>query len=164
MAEPRPSPPPDRAVPLRYCCGCADATPATRGRRHGRARHEDPRGQGRRGRLGGGATLPRGGRSGGREATVLESGDERFSAGFWERDIQRRYFERAYHEVAFIIEGEVEITDDEGHLIKAGPGDILVTPKGSKGYWKSERPVKKFWTIYDEPDAELDAYIGPGPF
>jgi uncharacterized cupin superfamily protein len=100
----------------------------------------------------------------GREATALESGDERFSAGFWERDVQRRYFERTYHEVAYIIEGEVEITDDEGNLIKAGPGDILVTPKGSKGYWKNDRPVKKFWTIYDEPDEELDPYVGPGPF
>jgi uncharacterized cupin superfamily protein len=98
----------------------------------------------------------------GREATAHESGDERFSAGLWERDVQRRYFERAHHEVAFIIEGEVEITDDDGNLIKAGPGDILVTPKGSKGYWKSERPVKKFWAIYDEP--QLDSYLGPGPF
>ena len=33
----------------------------------------------------------------------------------------------------------------------AGPGDVLITPKGSKGYWKNLCPVKKFWAIYDEP-------------
>ena len=114
--------------------------------------------------MGGRATISGGDRPGGQGSTAHESGDERFSAGVWKRDVQRRYFERPYHEVAFIIEGEVEITDDDGNLFKAGPGDILITPKGSKGYWKNEGVVKKFWAIYDEPEAALDPYLGPGPF
>ena len=96
------------------------------------------------------------------ESTAFEAGP--FSTGFWQRDEQARPFERPYHEIAYIIEGEVEITDDDGNMVKAGPGDILITPKGCKGFWKSLGPVKKFWTIYEDPGDVLEAYLGPGSF
>ena len=98
------------------------------------------------------------------ECTAAMSADDRFSFGLWKRDVQQRHFERPYHEVAYIIEGEVEITDDDGEVHVAGPGDILITPKGSTGYWKNLTPVKKVWGIYEEVDADLNAYIGPGGF
>jgi uncharacterized cupin superfamily protein len=100
----------------------------------------------------------------GQEYTAVKSVDDKFSFGLWRRDVQRRRFERGYHEVAYILEGQVEVTDDDGEVHTAGPGDILITPKGSKGYWKNLSPVKKVWGIYEEPDAGLDAYIGPGGF
>ncbi len=100
----------------------------------------------------------------GRECVAAQSGDERFSCGLWQRDVQGRYFERPYHEIAYILEGEVEVTDDDGNVVTARPGDILITPQGSKGYWKNLGPVKKFWTIYDDPAADLEAYLGPGEF
>ena len=100
----------------------------------------------------------------GHEFTAAHSVDERFSFGLWRRDGQSRHFERPYHEIAYIIEGEVEITDDDGELLIAGPGDILITPQGSKGYWKNLSPVKKVWGIYEEIGADLDPYIGPGAF
>ncbi len=98
-----------------------------------------------------------------KEFTATQSLDDKFSTGLWQRDVQRRHFERPYHEIAFIIEGEVEVTDDDGNVVTAGPGDILITPKGSKGYWKSLKPVKKFWAIYEE-STELNAYLGSGAF
>ena len=100
----------------------------------------------------------------GGECVVAASGDERFSCGLWQRDVQRRYFERPYHEIAYILEGQVEVTDDDGNRVVAGPGDILITPQGSKGFWKNLGPVKKFWTIYEDPAADLEAYLGPGAF
>jgi uncharacterized cupin superfamily protein len=100
----------------------------------------------------------------GREFTAARSADDRFSFGLWQRDVQRRHFERGYHEIAFILEGQVEVTDDDGNVHVAGPGDILVTPKGSKGYWKNLTPVKKVWGIYEETAAGLEAYVGPGAF
>jgi len=99
----------------------------------------------------------------GQEFTATQSMDDKFSTGLWQRDVQRRHFERPHHEIAFIIEGEVEVTDDDGNVVTAGPGDILITPKGSKGYWKSLKPVKKFWAIYEEA-TELNSYLGPGAF
>ncbi len=81
----------------------------------------------------------------GRECTAFETVG--FSVGLWERDRQCRRFERPHHEVAFIVEGEVEVTLDDGRILHAGPGDILVTPKGSKGFWRSLSPLKKVWAI-----------------
>jgi len=100
----------------------------------------------------------------GQEFTAAMSGDDKFSFGLWRRDAQRRHFERPYHEVAYIIEGEVELTDGDGEMYVAGPGDIVITPKGSKGFWKNLSPVKKVWGIYEEPDSGLNPYIGPGAF
>jgi uncharacterized cupin superfamily protein len=100
----------------------------------------------------------------GREFTAAMSADDRFSFGLWKRDVQQRHFERPYHEVAYILEGEVEVTDDDGEVHVAGPGDILITPKGSTGYWRNLTPVKKVWGIYEELDADLNPYIGPGAF
>ena len=84
----------------------------------------------------------------GDEFTAFETAP--FSTGLWQRDVQRRPFERPYHEIAFIIEGEVEVTREDGQVVKAGPGDILITPKGSKGYWRNLSPVKKFWAIFED--------------
>ena len=68
----------------------------------------------------------------GRECVAAASTDERFSCGLWQRDVQRRYFERPYHEIAYILEGQVEVTDDDGNLVVAGPGDILITPRAAR--------------------------------
>ena len=86
----------------------------------------------------------------GRDFTAAESPDQKFSAGWWERDEQSRHFVRAYHEVAIVLEGEVELTLDDGTVLRAGPGDVIDTPKGSGGYWKNLSPVRKFWAIYEE--------------
>jgi uncharacterized cupin superfamily protein len=100
----------------------------------------------------------------GREFTAASSVDQKFSFGLWQRDEQSRHFERPYHEIAYIIEGQVEITEDDGEVVVAGPGDILITPQGSRGYWNNLTPVKKVWGIYEEVGADLDSYIGPGGF
>jgi uncharacterized cupin superfamily protein len=84
------------------------------------------------------------------EFTAGLSPDQKFSAGFWQRDVQRRPFERPYHEIAYIIEGEVEVRLDDGTVLRAGPGDILDTPKGSKGFWQNLSPVRKFWAVYED--------------
>ena len=83
----------------------------------------------------------------GREIVAFVRGP--FSCGLWERDQQDRDFERPFDEVAVILEGEIEITTPDGHTLLAGPRDVVVTPKGSRGHWKSLRPVRKFWAIYE---------------
>ena len=83
----------------------------------------------------------------GREIVAFRRGA--FSCGLWERDQQDRDFERPYDEVAVILEGEVEVTTLQGRTLLAGPRDVMVTPKGSRGHWKSLRPVRKFWAIYE---------------
>ena len=83
----------------------------------------------------------------GREVVAFERGP--FSCGLWERDQQDRDFERPFDEVAVILEGEADFTTPDGRTLHAGPRDVVITPKGSRGHWKSLRPVRKFWTIYE---------------
>jgi len=52
--------------------------------------------------------------------------------------------------LAIVLEGEVEITLGDGTVLRAGPGDVIDTPKGSGGYWKNLSPVRTFWAIYED--------------
>ena len=44
------------------------------------------------------------------------------------------------------------------------PATSSSPPRAATGYWKNLTPVKKVWGIYEEADAGLTAYIGPGGF
>jgi uncharacterized cupin superfamily protein len=87
----------------------------------------------------------------GEEVVSFRAGDAMFSFGLWRRVPETGPMDLAYHEIAVIIEGEVEVTGEDGTVHRAGPGDALITPKGSKATWKALSPVKKFWAIYKEP-------------
>jgi uncharacterized protein len=86
--------------------------------------------------------------SGGRELTLFTSPDDRFTCGFWEREPDTWSFERPYDEVASILSGSAEMDTVDGRTLRLGPGDVLVTPKGSKGTWRIEKPLTKFFAIY----------------
>jgi uncharacterized cupin superfamily protein len=83
----------------------------------------------------------------GREITAFAAG--RFSTGLWEREEFDRDFHRDYDEVALIISGEADITTELGRQLHAGPGDVFITPKGSRGHWRSRSPLRKFWAVYE---------------
>ena len=87
----------------------------------------------------------------GEEVVSFRSGDGRFSFGQWKRVPEAGPMEPPYHEIAVIIEGEVEITEADGTVHHVGPGDVLITPKGSEATWKALSPVRKFLAIYKEP-------------
>ncbi|HSH32594.1 MAG TPA: cupin domain-containing protein [Actinomycetota bacterium] len=87
--------------------------------------------------------------SGGREADVFSTVGGALTTGFWEREPDTWSFERAYDEVALILEGDADIVTDDGRTLTIGPGDVLVTPKGSAGTWVIRERVVKFWVIYD---------------
>jgi uncharacterized cupin superfamily protein len=86
----------------------------------------------------------------GREWYAWRSHDAAFSTGVWEREPETGTFEREYHEVACLIEGDVEIETDDGRILPVGPGDVLITPLGSKGMWRARTRVKKFWAVHHE--------------
>ena len=46
-----------------------------------------------------------------------------------------------YHEIMVIIEGEVEITEEDGTVHRIGPGDALVCPRDAKATWKALSPI-----------------------
>lgn len=87
----------------------------------------------------------------GEEVVSFRAGDGRFSFGLWRRVPETGPMEPPYHEIAVIIEGDVEILDEDGTVHVVGPGDVLITPKGSRATWRARSPVKKLWAIYKEP-------------
>jgi uncharacterized cupin superfamily protein len=91
--------------------------------------------------------------SAGAELDVLTSADARFTTGLWEREPDTWSFERPYHEVALILEGAADIETPDGAVHTVRAGDVLVTPKGSKGTWRIREKLVKFYAIYDAPEA-----------
>ena len=85
----------------------------------------------------------------GRETDVFSTAGGAVTTGFWERDPDTWSFERPYDEVALILEGDADIVTDDERTLTVGPGDVLVTPKGSAGTWVIRERVVKFWVIYD---------------
>ena len=43
-----------------------------------------------------------------------------------------------YHEMKIIVEGEFDISDDQGNKVHATPGDVFYFPKGSKITFETE--------------------------
>ena len=86
----------------------------------------------------------------GEEVSVFRSGDEKFVFGLWKRAPETGPMDLPYHEIAVIIEGEVEVTEQDGTVYRVGVGDVLITPRGSKATWKALSPVKQFRAIYKE--------------
>jgi uncharacterized cupin superfamily protein len=86
----------------------------------------------------------------GEEVVTFRAGDRRFSFGLWKRDPETGPMDLTYHEIAVIIEGEVEVTAEDGTVHRVGPGDVLITPKGTRATWRALSPVKKFWAVYQE--------------
>ena len=88
----------------------------------------------------------------GEEVVLFRAMDGRFSVGLWRRAPEEGPMEPPYHEMAILLEGEVELTLDDGTVLRAGPGDVIVAPKGARATWRSLSPVRKFWAIYREPE------------
>jgi len=86
----------------------------------------------------------------GQEWYAWRNPDARFSTGVWRCEPETGTFEREYHEVACMIEGDVEIETDDGRVLRAEAGDVIVTPEGSSGLWRALTPVRKFWAVHHE--------------
>ena len=85
----------------------------------------------------------------GAEMVVFAEAAGAFTIGLWEREPDTWPFERAYDEVAMILEGEADIETEEGEMLAVRAGDVLVSPKGSKGVWHVRSKIVKFYAIHD---------------
>lgn len=85
----------------------------------------------------------------GAERAIFASADGCFTVGMWEREPDTWSFERPYDEVSLILAGDADIETADGSILKIGPGDVLVTPKGSKGTWQVREKIVKLYAIYD---------------
>ncbi len=72
------------------------------------------------------------------------------SWGVWEKE--KSIFDWSYDstETCYILEGEVEVTDNTtGEKIEFKKGDLVQFPKGLKCVWNVKKPVKKYYNFGD---------------
>jgi len=85
----------------------------------------------------------------GAERSAFTSVDGRFTTGLWEREPDTWAFERPYDEIAVILAGAAEIEEPDGTVHRLAPGDVIITPKGSKGTWRITETIVKFFAIHE---------------
>ena len=78
---------------------------------------------------------------------AMQSEDKKMSTGFWE--CSKGTFEWIYtwDESVYILEGEVEVSEEGGKSYSLKPGDITHFPKGIKTLWCVIQPVKKMFVV-----------------
>lgn len=59
-------------------------------------------------------------------------------------------------EFMYFLEGQVEITDENGLSKIYGPGDAIVMPKGFNGTWRQLSPIKKINISYPMDDTSFE--------
>jgi uncharacterized cupin superfamily protein len=85
----------------------------------------------------------------GEETVVFRSIDGQASVGRWRRVPETGPLDlSAYHEVACLLDGEVDVAVEDGPVLSTGPGDVLVTPRGSRAEWRARSAVRKLWAVY----------------
>lgn len=85
----------------------------------------------------------------GREQELFSTAAGSLTTGFWERQPDTWPFTRTYDEVSLILEGDADILTDDNRTLTLGPGDVLITPKGTSGTSVIRQKIVKFWVIYD---------------
>jgi len=84
----------------------------------------------------------------GEETVLFRSIDGRASVGLWRRVPETGPMDfSAYHEVASLLDGEVDVAVEGGEVLSVGPGDVLVTPRGSRAEWRARSAVTKLWAV-----------------
>ena len=81
--------------------------------------------------------------------TSYESADGQFEVGLSRySQITLRLRDWPVDEVMYFLEGQVEITEEDGSSRIYGPGDAIVMPKGFNGTWRQLSPIKKINISY----------------
>lgn len=88
-------------------------------------------------------------------ATVHKSVDEKFSFGLFSMNIvneetnSKRYDNFKHNELMYFIEGRMTLTDDNGKVVSAGPGEFLFIPKGWSGM-RVTTDISKVSVVYKD--------------
>jgi ethanolamine utilization protein EutQ len=87
-------------------------------------------------------------------ADVITSREANLAAGFMTFDRSELPWNLTYDEVEYVIEGDYVLTVDS-QVFRAGPGDVIYVPKGSKVVFSSPSFAKVFYVTYPANWEEL---------
>ncbi len=66
----------------------------------------------------------------------------------WKKEVSEFDWYYDTNEDFYVLEGEVEVTTDDGKTYRFGEGDFVTFPKGMKCTWKVLKPIKKKYRLY----------------
>lgn len=69
-------------------------------------------------------------------------------AGVWECEPNRHVIEAApYDEFVYLLEGHIDVIDDDGAIQTFKAGDSFMMPRGCKCTWDVKEPVRKLYVV-----------------
>lgn len=80
-------------------------------------------------------------------ANIYSNRAGKFHCGVWESSPGKWEVEYTEEEFCFILEGEVILTNSEGHAEIFKMGDAFILPSGFKGTWETKKHVRKYYVI-----------------
>ena len=79
-----------------------------------------------------------------RKPTSQEEADMK-SCPIWEKEASEFPWHYDEQETCLVLEGQVEVTTDDGQKVEFGPGDYVVFPQGLSCTWNVKTPVRKHY-------------------
>jgi uncharacterized cupin superfamily protein len=65
----------------------------------------------------------------------------------WEKEISVFAWTFPEQEIAYILEGECEITPEQGDAVTFGKGDLVTFPAGMTCRWEVKQPLRKHYLL-----------------
>jgi len=63
----------------------------------------------------------------------------------WSKEVSTFPWQYDSQEVAYILEGEVTVTPDDGEPVSFGAGELVTFPKGLSCVWNVKKTLKKHY-------------------
>ena len=78
----------------------------------------------------------------------------KLTAGVWDcTPFTQKRGPYSVDEFMFLLEGSLDIENEDGSLQTFRAGDAFVIPKGAVLQWRQSEYLRKFWVIHDNPDS-----------
>ncbi len=63
----------------------------------------------------------------------------------WEKEVSEFPWTYDARETCYLLEGEVEVTPDNGETVRFGAGDLVIFPAGMQCRWNITKAVRKHY-------------------
>ena len=65
----------------------------------------------------------------------------------WTKEVSEFPWSYEDGEICYFLEGDVEVTPEDGETVRMGKGDLVTFPSGMSCTWKVNKPVRKHYTF-----------------
>lgn len=79
---------------------------------------------------------------------TLWNGEAGLETGIWECTPGPSRWELETNELVYVLKGSMTVTADGAEPVEAGPGDVLMFPKGWQGTWEIHETLRKVYAIF----------------